>query len=97
MLPPQSRAISTAAAMLWRWVSSADSNDTITRACAPSSPAARLASAGSKMRRLAGHSLACTRWRTASQPWSHDPNVTPAVARNTGRRWTLIQASVMIP
>ena len=49
------------------------------------------------MRRLAGHSLACTRWRTASQPADHDENVTPAVARNTGRRWIRIQASVMIP
>ena len=36
---------------------------------------------------LAGHSLACTIWRTASVPASHVGNTMPAVARNVGRRW----------
>ena len=92
MTPPQARASSTAWAMLWRWLSSADSNETITSACVPSRPAARWASAGSRMRRLAGHSLACTMWRTASYPAAQSANVTPAVARNTGRRCTRIHA-----
>ena len=83
--------------MAWRWDSSADSKPTITSDCAPSSPAARPASAGSRMRQLAGHSLACTIWRTASQPASQVGNVMPAVARNVGRRWMRIHASVMMP
>ena len=49
------------------------------------------------MRRLAGHSLACTIIRTASQPAAHESNVIPAVARNTGRRWIRIHASVTMP
>ena len=53
----------------------------------PSSPAARSASTGSRIRQFAGHSLACTIWRTASVPASHVGNTMPAVARNVGRRW----------
>ena len=49
------------------------------------------------MRRLAGHSLACTICRTASYPAAHDGNVTPAVARYCGRRCRRIHAPVMIP
>ena len=63
----------------------------------PSSPAARPASTGSRMRQFAGHSLACTIWRTASVPASHVGNTMPAVARNVGRRWIRIHASVMTP
>ena len=63
----------------------------------PSSPAARPASMGSRMRQLAGHSLACTMWRTATVPVAHDGKTIPAVARNVGRRWIRIQASVMRP
>ena len=36
-------------------------------------------------------------WRTASQPAAQSANVTPAVARNTGRRCTRIHADVMMP
>ena len=63
----------------------------------PSSPAARSASTGSRIRRFAGHSLACTIWRTASVPASHVGNTMPAVARNDGRRCTRIHASVITP
>ena len=65
----------------------------MTSVCVPSSPAARPASTGSRMRQLAGHSLACTIWRTASAPASHVGKTMPAVARNVGRRWIRIQAS----
>ena len=69
----------------------------MTSDCVPSSPAARPASTGSRMRQLAGHSLACTIWRTASAPASQVGNTMPAVARNVGRRWIRIQASVITP
>ena len=69
----------------------------ITSAWEPSSPAARSASAGSRIRRLAGQSLACTTCLTASVPAAHESNTTPAVARNLGRAWMRIHASVMMP
>ena len=78
--------MSTASPMAWRCEWSADSKLTITSDCTPSRPAARPASAGSRMRQLAGHSLAWTIWRTASVPDSHVGNTMPAVARNVGRR-----------
>ena len=49
------------------------------------------------MRRLAGHNLACTIIRTASQPAGHESNVIPAVDRNVGRFWIRIHASVTTP
>ena len=63
----------------------------------PSRPAARSASTGSRIRQFAGHSLACTIWRTASVPAAHVGNTMPAVARNVGRCWTRIHASVITP
>ena len=49
------------------------------------------------MRQLAGQSFACTIWRTASVPISHDGNTMPAVARKVGRRWIRIHASLITP
>ena len=55
------------------------------------------ADSGSRMRRLAGHSLAWAICRTASLPSAQESKVMPAVARNTGRACTRIQASVITP
>ena len=66
--PPAALARSRAAARAASWGSSADSNPTITRLWVPSRPAPVSASAGSRMRRLAGHSLAWTMDRTALVP-----------------------------
>ena len=69
----------------------------MTNDAVPSSRAARAASAGSRIRQFAGHSFACTMSRTAAVPASQVGNTTPAVARNVGRRWMRIHASVITP
>ena len=79
------------------WGTSADSNPSSSKALTPSIPAAAAASTGSNRRQLAGQSLVWTMRRAASAPAAKVGKVTPADARNTGRAWMRIQASVMMP
>ena len=79
--PPHSRAMSTASPMLCRCDSSADSKPTIKSACVPSSPGGSAQPRPDRgCGKFAGHSFACTIWRTASQAGC------PRVERRP-RRW----------